>query len=210
LATAIESPTAGGKTENAAHARIIAAAIEIFGSFGFAKSTIQEIAATAHVSKPLFYRHFDHKQDLFERVVERVFIDWREALVERVARSEGNIETALGSLLVTALQYGQARPLLGRLLTRDSQVLLSTQSDVWAQACEALRQLIGDLLEKGVRAGEIRADLPIEHMADFLTEIHFTFANRQILTGVAVDPNRAQSIVACMLDGVKESARFGR
>lgn len=204
MATAIVSPAQETMT-SPARDRIIAAAIEVFGSFGFAKATIQEIAAAAHVSKPLFYRHFDNKQHVFEVVVDRVFTDWRESLMGRGAEIDGGYEAALGTLLVSALEYGQARPLLGRLLTRDSQVLLATTSDVWSRACDALREIIGGLLEAGIRDGEIRDDLPVEHMADFLTEIHFTFANRQILSGVSVEPGRAHSIVTCMLEGVKKN-----
>ena len=82
MATAIVSPAQETMT-SPARDRIIAAAIEVFGSFGFAKATIQEIAAAAHVSKPLFYRHFDNKQHVFEVVVDRVFTDWRESLMGR-------------------------------------------------------------------------------------------------------------------------------
>ena len=44
----------------------------VFGTYGFSKSTVQEIAATALVSKPLFYRQFKNKQDVFEAVIEQV------------------------------------------------------------------------------------------------------------------------------------------
>ncbi len=191
-----------GIKESPAYERIVAAAIEVFGTFGFVKATIQEIAATAHVSKPLFYRNFENKQDVFEVVVDRVFTEWRQALIDEVARSEGHTAQALRVLFSSALEYGRARPLLNRLLTRDSQLLLSTQSDVWDRACLALTQLIEQILHRGIEAGHVRSDLPVEHMADLLTEINFTYANRQLISGIAIEPDRVEALTACMLDGV--------
>jgi AcrR family transcriptional regulator len=180
----------------------VAAAIEVFGAFGFTKATIQEIATTAHVSKPLFYRNFRNKQDVFETVVDRVFTEWRQALIDQVSHNEGGTPDALRVLFLGSLEYARARPLLNRLLTRDSQLLLSTQSDVWDRACDALRRLIEGILRDGIEAGEVRSDVPVEHMADLLTEISFAFTNRQLLTGIAVEIDRAESIAACMLGGV--------
>jgi AcrR family transcriptional regulator len=208
LASPIQNPlpseTSGAKREkeSPAYERIVAAAIEVFGTFGFVKATIQEIAARAHVSKPLFYRNFENKQNVFEIVVDRVFTEWRQALIDEVTRNEGDTAQALRILFLTALEYGRARPLLNRLLTRDSQLLLSTQSDVWDRACLALTQLIEQILHRGIEAGRVRSDLPVEYMADLLTEINFTYANRQLISGIAIEPDRAEALTACMLDGV--------
>ena len=193
-----------GAAENPATERIVAAAIQVFGTYGFAKTTIQEIAVAAHVSKPLLYRHFRNKQHIFEVVVDRVFTDWRQALIEEVANTRGSTADALRGLFLRALEYGRSRPLLNRLLTRDSQLWLSTQSDVWDLACAALRELIENILRRGVEAGDVRSDLRVEHMADLLTEIHFAFANRQILTGIAIEPEHAAALADCMLGGVMQ------
>jgi AcrR family transcriptional regulator len=194
--------SAASGLESPARARILAAATEVFGTFGFTKATVQEIAHAAHVSKPLFYRNFSGKQDVFEAVIDRVFTEWRETLGRRLAANHGETGEALRVLFLESLEYGRTRPFLGRLLTRDSQLLLSTQSEVWKRACLALQQVIQEILERGVAADEVRSDLPVDHMADLLTEIHLVYANRQLLTGVALEPARAESLVASMLDGV--------
>jgi len=188
--------------ENPAYERIIAAATEVFGHFGFTKTSIREIVAAAHVSKPLFYRNFKNKQDVFEVVIDRVFMSWRTALVDEVARTPNDTALALRVLLLTSLEYGRTRPILGRLLMRDSQLLLSTQSDVWDRACRALRELITRVLQRGIEAGEVRSDVNCDHMSDFLTEMHFVYANRQLLTGMAIGAEQAVDLTACMLGGV--------
>ena len=198
MSTAVNGDVIQEPRESAPRERIVAAAIEVFGTYGFSKSTVQEIAAAAHVSKPLFYRHFTNKQDVFEVVIDRVFTDWHEAMTLQVTRKGGTTAESLRILLMGALEYAQARPLLGRLLTRDSQLLLSTRSDVWERACRALEDLIKKILRRGVEAGEVRSDLPIDHMADLLTEINFVYTNRQLHTGRAVKAELLEDVARCM------------
>lgn len=198
MSTAVSNEDSGAPRESAARARIVAAAIEVFGTYGFSKSTVQEIAAAAHVSKPLFYRHFRNKQDVFEVVIERVFTDWHEAMLEQVARMDGTTAESLRVLFVGALEYAQARPLLNHLLTRDSQLLLSTRSDVWDRACQALKRLVEEILRRGVEAGEVRIDVSVEHMADLLTEINFVYTNRQLHTGRAIAGELAEDVARCI------------
>lgn len=192
--------------ESAALPRILAAAVQVFGTYGFSKSTVQEIAAAAHVSKPLFYRQFKNKQDVFEAVIEQVFSEWHAAMTEEVARTGGTTEEALRALFVGMLEYAQARPLLNHLLTRDSQLLLSTQSGVWDRACTAMQDLIAQILRRGIEAGEVRVDVPVDHMADLLTEINFVYINRQLHTGRAIGDELAENVARCLVGAVSTVA----
>jgi AcrR family transcriptional regulator len=186
-----------------AYERILAAATAVFGSYGFSKSTIQEISSAAHVSKPLFYRHFRNKEEVFARVVDHVLTQWRESLIEAVARTDGGMEAELRVLFLDSLEYGRAHKLIGRLITRDTQLLITTQSDVSDRAVAALQRLVEEILRRGVAAGEVRSDLEVAHMADLLTEIHFAYANRQLLTGIPVPDALAQDLVEGMLSAVR-------
>jgi AcrR family transcriptional regulator len=180
----------------------LGAAANVFGSLGFTKATVQDIVAAAQVSKPLFYRHFKNKQHVFEVVVDRLLKEWNEALVEEVSRVGGGTAEALRVLQIASLEYGCARPLFHRLLTRDTQLLLATQSDVIDRASDALRGLIEGILQRGVESGEVRSDLGVEHMADFLTEIHLAYTDRVVVTGAPIPPGLAEAIPECMLGGV--------
>ncbi|MCR9095114.1 MAG: TetR/AcrR family transcriptional regulator [bacterium] len=198
--------TRSSAANGSARRRILAAAIQVFGTYGFSKSTVQEIAAAAHVSKPLFYRQFENKQDVFEAVIEQVFDDWHEAMTARVARISGSTSEALRALFIGVLEYAQARPLLNHLLARDSQLLLSTQSDVWDRACDALRDLITQILRRGVARGEVRSDVDVEHMSDLLTEINFVYVNRQLHTGMAIGDALAADVSRCLFGAVSAHA----
>ncbi len=183
--------------------RLLDGATTVFGSYGFAKATVQDIATAAGVSKPIFYRHFENKQAIFERVVEHVLEDWLDALVESIARTSGGAEAELRVFFLDSLEYGRQNTLISRLLTRDAQFLISTQTPVTDRAVEALTNTIREILARGKKSGEIRKDLSLDHMADFLTEMHFAYANRQLVTGVPVAGALAADLVETMLAAVR-------
>lgn len=51
-------------------ALIVRAAGKVFGREGYAGARIEDIAAAAHVTKPIVYRHFDSKQALYMALLE--------------------------------------------------------------------------------------------------------------------------------------------
>ena len=204
--TSPESPGKPGAGEpgaaDAGHRRIVTAAMEVFGRLGFGKTTVQDIVAAAQVSRPLFYRRFRNKQDVFEVVLDQLITEWNETLVDEVSRASGGTAGALRILHEASLEYGRARPLFHRLLTRDTQLLLSTQSAVLDRGAAALRHLIEEILRRGAGSGEVRSDVEIEHMADLLTEIHIAYTDRVVITGAPLDPALAEGILECTLRGV--------
>jgi len=182
--------------------RILAAATAVFGEAGFYEATIQDIVARAGVSRPLFYRRFENKRHVFEVVVDRLITEWNETLVDEVARAQGGTAGALRILHEVSLRYGRARPLYHLLLTRDTQLLLETETDVIERGSSALRNLIHQILLRGVDAGEVRRDVEIAHMADLLTAIHLAYTDRVVIHDAPLDPALSDGILACMLTGV--------
>ena len=68
---------------------ILDAAEAHFGELGFQKANVDAIAASAGASKPLVYRYFRSKRQLFLAVVERVIGEWCDVIVaDRLAQPE--------------------------------------------------------------------------------------------------------------------------
>jgi len=183
--------------------RLIAGAIREFATLGFAKATVQDIAAAAGLSKPMFYRHFTNKQAIFERVVEQVLAQWQTTLGEAVSQISGGAEAELRAFFLESLEYGRRNTLIARLITRDTQLLVTARSDVNARAVAELKRMLEDILERGQVAGEIRNDIAVPHMADLLTEVHYAYANRQLLTGAPVEGALADDLVQAMWSAVR-------
>ncbi len=187
--------------------RILDAATDVFGEVGFQKATIQDIVARAGVSRPLFYRRFRDKGHVFEVVADRLITEWNETLVDEVARASGGTAGALRVLHEASLDYGWARPLFHLILTRDTQLLLTTRTDVIERGSRALRRLIEEILRAGVEAGEVRCDIEIEHMADLLTEIHLAYTDRVVIEDAPLKPALSNGILECILTGVLDHQR---
>jgi AcrR family transcriptional regulator len=74
--------------------RIIDAAVTVFRRHGFRRSSIEQAAEAAGLTRQALYHHFDSKEALFRAVIERLY---QEALVAEIAAAEAT-EKAGGSL----------------------------------------------------------------------------------------------------------------
>ncbi|MDR1612627.1 MAG: TetR/AcrR family transcriptional regulator [Planctomycetota bacterium] len=68
----METVTDQTKKTAARHAAILSAARWCFLNFGFAKTSLEDIARRANISRTLLYRFFKGKEDIFKAV----FVDW--------------------------------------------------------------------------------------------------------------------------------------
>jgi len=59
-----------GRTER--REQILAAATEAFAAAGFAATSLDDVAATAGVTRVILYRHFESKSDLYQAVLDRM------------------------------------------------------------------------------------------------------------------------------------------
>jgi len=182
--------------------RLLEAAIAVFGQRGFEKARVQEIVERAAVSKPLFYRRYENKAAIFEAAVDWIFDDWRRALEACSDCAAGSEPDAIRRVFLVQLEYARSRPFLNRLLSRDAQLVLTDRGEAWDRAVANLRRLLADLVRRGRQHGSLRNDLPAAHLTDVLTELHLSYANRQILTDAAVPPRLAASVIAALLDGM--------
>jgi AcrR family transcriptional regulator len=95
------------------------AATTLFAERGYQGASIDEIARRSGVTPPVLYDHFDSKQDLYRRLLERHFAElrqvWRENFVgedppgQRIARS-----------FDAWFAYIETHPFAGRMLFRDT------------------------------------------------------------------------------------------
>ena len=87
--------------------QIIIEATRLFTEFGYAGTRMSDIASAIGVTKPIVYRYFDSKQELFEALVQRV-------LAEQIE----------GACRLIDNHRGPTKPLLNQLV-RDARVALS-------------------------------------------------------------------------------------
>ena len=80
--------------------RLLAAGLELFGTDGYARTSIRAVSAEAGLNSRYFYESFSSREDLLYHVYERVIRDVATAVVEVTARAETTKEQAHEGLRV--------------------------------------------------------------------------------------------------------------
>jgi AcrR family transcriptional regulator len=125
---------------------IVEAGGRLFGERGYDGTRIDEIAAAAGVTKPIVYRHFGSKRDLYLSLLDR----HRDDLAGFVASmpTKGSTEERLRSVLETWLDYFEARSYAWKMLFRDAgggPEIAARRREVHARARAVLVDVIRSL-----------------------------------------------------------------
>jgi AcrR family transcriptional regulator len=74
---------------------VLEAAIGVFARFGFRKTSMDEVARAAGVSRQGLYLQFANKEELFRKALERSLDNQLSAAAEALARREDSLEVRL-------------------------------------------------------------------------------------------------------------------
>jgi AcrR family transcriptional regulator len=135
---------------------IVEAAGRLFGERGYEATRLDEIAAAAGVTKPIVYRHFDSKRQLYLALLDR----HRDDLAGFVASipAEGTTEQRLRAVLEVWLDYVEARSYAWKMLFRDTgggPEIGARRREVHAEARAVLVDLIRSLAATPVPRREL-------------------------------------------------------
>ena len=135
---------------------IIEAAGQLFGERGYEATRLDDVAAAAGVTKPIVYRHFASKRDLYLALLDR----HRDDLAGFVASipAQGSTEERLRSVLEVWLDYVQARSFAWKMLFRDTgggPQIAARRREVHARARAVLVDVIRSLAATPVPRREL-------------------------------------------------------
>jgi AcrR family transcriptional regulator len=105
----------GRSSSGPAERAILRAAIRLFGSRGYAASSVRQIASEAGVTPPLIAYHFGSKEGLFKTCVEVVTVGLASILVEAIDATEG-LSGMVRQLTVAHIDFPKQRPGAVRLM----------------------------------------------------------------------------------------------
>ncbi|MCP4810158.1 MAG: TetR/AcrR family transcriptional regulator [Proteobacteria bacterium] len=124
---------------------------QVFAKAGYDATSVEEIARSAGVSKPIVYEHFGGKEGLFAVIVDREM----EALVQRVAHkiAKGGPRVRFEGAVIAFLTYVEERPDGFAVLTRDAPP--TTASYGMHSVISDLADRISDIFDKEFEPAEI-------------------------------------------------------
>jgi AcrR family transcriptional regulator len=172
-------------TVDEARDRLIDAAEACFSRFGVSKTTLEDIASEAGVSRATVYRYFEGGRDeIILGVVLREARQFLAALQKRVGR-EADLADAVVEGIMYTIASVRKNEHLGLLFAPE----VAGQTTSIAGASTALFEITTDFLrpifEQAHRQGRLRRDVVAEEAAEFVL--------RMILSLLSVDGPRRRS-----------------
>jgi TetR/AcrR family transcriptional regulator len=160
-------------------ARILDAALEVFSSFGFHGSTVDQIAERARMTKPNLLYYFRRKQDIYLAVLRRTLEEWLLPLEEMSAH--GDPADELKAYIDRKLEMSRDNPTASRLFAMEIMQGAPVLGSVLSGRMKKLVDEKAAVIRRWIASGRI---VPIDpyhlifmvwattqHYADFDTQI---------------------------------------
>lgn len=147
--------------------RFISSAIEILTETGRTDFTVQELIERSKTSLRSFYQHFSGKEELllalFEEIIATSAAEWRTQVAD--------MDTLAGLRYVVEMVHAQAGLPAGgggginRALSVYHLQLAESRPEEYSRVLAPLRELILDLVKRGIDEGEFRDDIDADTLA---------------------------------------------
>jgi AcrR family transcriptional regulator len=122
------------------------AASELFAERGYHGAAIDEIARRSGVSPPVVYDHFESKQELHRRLLERHYAELRQVWRDNLPGDEPQ-DVRVARSIDAWFAYIEEHPYAARMMFRDTTgdpEVEAIRREVAAQSREAIRPLLGE------------------------------------------------------------------
>ncbi len=188
-------------SQDTSSARILESALELFSTRGYEATSVREICAAAHITKPTLYHFFGSKEGVYRALVDGAFGRFSDAL-ERHAAAQGDTRTRLKG--VARGFFEEVRD--NRELVRFVLGLIHNPSSVappidFKRFYERDLELVGACLAEGVKSGELRPG-PLEtRLLLFMGGLGESICGSLIMGRPELTPELADSLVDVLLDG---------
>jgi AcrR family transcriptional regulator len=150
-----------GTTADPKRDAVLTSAVEVFGRYGFQKTSMEAVAKAAGISRPGLYLLFPNKEQLYRATMQGVMERAQQAMEARFAdetlNAEDRIVAALDALMGPYVETQVARD-LNELLENSGPQLGSMFHDYQEKARATISTQLEALTPPGVLTTELGAD----------------------------------------------------
>ncbi len=137
--------------------RMLEAATQLFAERGFSGVSVKELAEAASVNIASISYHFGGKEKLYMAVMERQFAAIDEIL-QPLAQTDISAVEAIRLIGELSLQVHEECPYFNRLMLSENVNPNAFYVEEMAKKARNFRELTCNILERGVKNGELRSD----------------------------------------------------
>lgn len=169
---------------DAAEARqqILAAAESVIARYGVSKTTMDDIGKQAGVSRPTVYRYFGDRDNLLDALIERR----ARMLFDRARDYIFGFESFADQLvegLLYLIDHGRRDPIVGVLVGPEHLGVTTPIVNGSALATELTAEMWEPVLQRAIHRGEIRSDLDVLAVGQWLALVQFILVGRRDVSG---------------------------
>lgn len=179
--------------------RVLAGAKEVFHRGGFSGTSINDLIRETGVKKGNLYHYFPSKEEMGIEVLNQAREDFF-VFLEQSLRG-GRPSTQLANHFQAIARYHQRRNLAGGCIFGNTALEMSDRSERYRSVIHAVfeewRRRIQEVLEWGVKSGEVRKGIDPEAMARHVVA---TVEGAIMLARASKDPADLKKCLATLLD----------
>ncbi|HEX6351784.1 helix-turn-helix domain-containing protein [Actinophytocola sp.] len=154
--------------------RVLDGAYEQFCRMGIRRSTMEDVARRAGVSRITVYRRFATKDALVEQVVRREFRRYFDQFVLDIQEARTAADRVVAGF-VSALRAIRHNPLIGGLLTVEPDVLVPAMIRDGGRTLAAVQRFVAHQLRREQRAGHVSSEVDVELVAELMARVCSSF-----------------------------------
>lgn len=174
LELAYDDALAQSDDEDRTRTRLLDAAYEQFCRTGIQRSSMEEIARRADLSRITLYRKFDTKDALVDQVLLREIRRYFIRFLDDISRADSAADRVVAGF-VSSLHAIRTNPLIGGLLDAEPTLLAGSVVGNGEEMLATVRQFVAGQLRREQEAGTISGELDTDLVAEMMVRVSSSF-----------------------------------
>lgn len=158
-------------------AAIIAAAMAVFCQYGFRRTSMEDVARAAGMSRPALYQHFRNKEAIARALIAGYF-DRAEAAMRAALAGPGTVQDRLSAAFAAKIGPEMAQALNSPHGAELIDIHASLAQDIVSEGAGRMVQVLADWLTEEVRAGRITLTAPPAEVATLILRLLESLKNQ--------------------------------
>lgn len=154
--------------------RVLDGAYEQFCRMGIRRSTMEDVARRAGVSRITVYRRFATKDALVEHVVRREFRRYFDQFLIDIEQAKTAADRVVQGF-VSALRAIRHNPLIGGLMAVEPDALIPTMIGDDGRTLAAVQRFVAGQLRREQHAGNVSQEVDVELVAELMARVCSSF-----------------------------------
>ncbi|HAE60803.1 MAG TPA: TetR/AcrR family transcriptional regulator [Eubacteriaceae bacterium] len=159
--------------------KIYGAALDEFSNHPFKQASVNRIVKNAGIAKGSFYQYFKDKKDLYKYLIDEIYKKKITYLTPTMKNPfDMNFFDLLRDIYASGLKFAKDNPQLAKI---GYHMLRDSGQEVFNEVIDEKKgegiQIYKQILELGIKRGDIRSDINLDMSAYFLFQLGNSLSN---------------------------------